>query len=122
MAFDAGLSTLTKPFYVGHFTGSEKRDERFVKTRLRHDERAKHLCGVEVTPEEVAPRIQWVHVVGDLGRARDEVAGVLRSSQPLGGGGVGEDLHVVRDTGVLVVELESERLLGRGRQAVLVER
>src|SRR3954453_1204999 len=79
--------------------------------RLLDGQRARHVR-VHVTPEEVRARREGRHLVHALALGED-----LTLEDPLGGGAVGEDRHVVGGA-VLVLERHRERLAG-GRLHVL---
>src|SRR5207302_9835578 len=87
---------------------------------LLDDERTEHGGGVHVALEVVRPRLQRRDLVGGLRHAGDGVRGARGAAQP-GAPLLRVDLDVVRDTGVLVVEVDREGLVGRRGQAVRVE-
>src|SRR5207249_12140512 len=70
-----------------------------------HDERTVHLARMHIALEVVRPRLQRVHVVGLGGHAVEEVGRIRGPAQagPALQRILGEDLHVVRHAGVLVV-------------------
>src|SRR5438132_4143810 len=84
--------------------------------RLLHPEGAVH-AGVDVAVEIVRSRVERRDIVRHLRWAGDN-----RSSEEIVRGGlVREDRHVVGDAGVLVVEVDLERLPGGSLQARRVE-